>query len=69
MRGGPACRGEGLDGHHFDYPPSVWTVGELDGRAVPCISVEQQRAFHSAYDPRPEDVHDLELLDQLQLGT
>lgn len=59
-------RQEGLDGHHVDYPPSVWTVGELDGRAVPCISAEQQRAFHAGYDHRPEDVHDLELLDRLQ---
>lgn len=57
-------RQEGLDGRHFDYPPNIWTVGSLGGRPVPCISVEQQRAFHSGYEPRPQDVHDLELLQQ-----
>ena len=59
-------RQEGLDGHHFDYPPAVWTVGKLEGRTVPCISVEQQRAFHSGYEPRAQDVHDLEPLRQLE---
>lgn len=58
-------RQAGLDGQHFDYPPGVWTVGWLGGRPVPCISVEQQRAFHSGYEPRPEDVHDLGLLSEL----
>ena len=33
--------------------------GVLDGRRVPCLSVERQLAFHTGYEPRDEDVRDL----------
>ena len=49
-------------GVHFVYPPTAFTAGRLAGRAVPCLSVEQQRLFHSGYDLRPQDEHDLRLL-------
>jgi lincosamide nucleotidyltransferase A/C/D/E len=52
-------------GVHFVYPPEAFTTGWLAGRAVPCLSVDQQRLFHSGYALRPQDEHDLELLDAL----
>ena len=58
-------RQEGLDGAFFDYPSSAWSVGQLGGRPVPCISAAQQRVFHSGYELRAQDVHDLALLDGL----
>lgn len=50
---------------HFVYPPDVFTAGRLHGRAVPCLSVSQQERFHSGYEPRPQDEHDIQLLASL----
>jgi lincosamide nucleotidyltransferase A/C/D/E len=46
--------------HHFDR--SWFTVGELGGRRVPCLSAEAQRLFHQGYEHRPIDRHDLDQL-------
>jgi lincosamide nucleotidyltransferase A/C/D/E len=64
---GVAGRGrqEGLDGTHFDYPPSAFASGTLEARAIPCLSVQQQREFHSGYPHRPQDIHDLAQLDAI----
>ena len=51
-----------LDGGHFDYPPGAFGVGRLENRAIPCLSVAQQRAFHLGYERRPQDLHDLRVL-------
>ncbi len=56
-------RQAGLDGAHFDYPPDALTTGTVSGRAVPCLSVAQQRAFHAGYPLRDQDRHDLAVLD------
>ena len=58
-----------LDGGHFDYAPDAFAVGSVRGRAVPCLSLSQQRAFHSGYEPRPQDLHDLEQLAGLASRT
>lgn len=55
-----------LDGGHFDYPPGAFTVGRIETRAIPCLSVAQQRAFHSGYEPRAQDLHDLRVLAALE---
>ena len=52
-----------LDGGHFDYPPDVFSSGVIADRTVPCLSERQQRIFHSGYEPRPQDLHDLAQLD------
>jgi lincosamide nucleotidyltransferase A/C/D/E len=54
------------DGYHV-FPRSFFTIGSLDSQALPCMSVEAQRLFHTGYEPRPVDEHDLALLDQLAL--
>jgi lincosamide nucleotidyltransferase A/C/D/E len=58
-------RQEGLGGGHFDYPPDAFTVGRVQGRVISCLSLRQQRAFHSGYEPRSQDLHDLEKLAAL----
>ena len=50
------------DGGHFDYPPDGFTRGRLDGRVIPCLSAGQQKLFHSGYEPRSHDLHDLDQL-------
>jgi len=52
-----------LNGGFFDYPRDAFTSGFIAGRAVPCLSAGQQRLFHSGYELRPQDVHDLTQLD------
>lgn len=63
-------QGHGLQGEragvYFDYPPEAFARGRIGDRPVPCLSVSQQRAFHSGYEHRPQDEHDLRLLDALE---
>ena len=59
----------GLDGATFDYPSDAFGTGRVAGRPVPCLSVAQQERFHSGYEPREEDVHDLAILRDLAQGT
>lgn len=54
-----------LDGGSFDYPPEAFSRGLIAGRGVPCLSARQQRHFHSGYEHRPKDFHDLAQLDAL----
>ena len=55
----------GLHGATFEYPVEALVNGKLDGRLVPCLSAGLQIAFHTGYEPRPQDVHDLALLRSL----
>lgn len=55
----------GPDGQSFAYPGQDLTTGEINGCAVPCISARLQRSFHSGYEPRPQDLHDLRVLESL----
>jgi lincosamide nucleotidyltransferase A/C/D/E len=54
-----------LDGGFFGYPPEAFARGLIAGRGVACLSADQQRRFHSGYEPRPQDIHDLAQLDAL----
>jgi lincosamide nucleotidyltransferase A/C/D/E len=58
-------RQSGLGGGFFEYPPSAFTQGTIASRPVPCLSGSQQREFHSGYELRPQDIHDLAQLDAL----
>lgn len=56
-----------LDGGYFEYPPGVFVSGVIAGRVVGCLSAAQQRLFHDlGYELRPQDVHDLAQLDELE---
>jgi lincosamide nucleotidyltransferase A/C/D/E len=43
-----------------------FTLGRLGGRRVPCFTVEAQCLFHTGYELRDVDRHDLGLLDALR---
>jgi lincosamide nucleotidyltransferase A/C/D/E len=60
-------RQTGTDGGHFDYPPEAFDQGVLDAQPVPCLSRERQMRFHTGYEPRAIDLHDLHLLAQLDI--
>jgi len=55
-----------VDGGRFAYPPGCFTSGSIGGRNVPCLSIEQQLRFHTGYELRDIDRHDLAVLHGLQ---
>jgi lincosamide nucleotidyltransferase A/C/D/E len=61
-------RQAGLDGGHFEYPRGSFMSGVIDGHEVGCLSAELQRRFHTGYELRDVDRHDLALLDRLAAG-
>lgn len=63
-----SARQAGLDGAEFHYAADGFTVGRIGGVTVPCLSIAQQRRFREGYPPRPEDVHDIGVLDALADG-
>ncbi len=54
------------EGTHFHYPPAAFALARLRGRAVPCLSADLQEVFHSGYELRPQDEHDLQQLARLR---
>ncbi len=59
-------RQAGSEGACFDYPPTAFDTGSLGATQVACLSRQQQLTFHTGYEPRPVDLHDLELLNALE---
>jgi lincosamide nucleotidyltransferase A/C/D/E len=55
-----------LDGGYFEYPSDCFVTGRIGGRAVPCLSVEQQLRFREGYELREVDRHDLAVLAALK---
>jgi lincosamide nucleotidyltransferase A/C/D/E len=60
------ARQPGLNGVFHDFPNAYFVTGKLAGRPVGCFSVEAQLRFHTGYDLRPEDAHDLRHLSTLR---
>jgi lincosamide nucleotidyltransferase A/C/D/E len=55
----------GPDGTTYAYPREHLTTGVLGGRVVPCISAAWQVRAHQGYEPRPQDLLDLAVLESL----
>jgi lincosamide nucleotidyltransferase A/C/D/E len=60
------ARQAALGGGWHEIPRTFFTVGRLGDLPVPCFTVEAQRLFHTGYDLRDVDRHDLAALDRLQ---
>ncbi|MEO8329303.1 MAG: amino acid transporter [Candidatus Nanopelagicales bacterium] len=52
----------GLDGETLEYPACDLTTGSIAGVNVHCLSARLQVSFHSGYEPRAVDLHDLQQL-------
>jgi lincosamide nucleotidyltransferase A/C/D/E len=59
------ARQAALGGGWHEFPRTFFTVGRLGDVSVPCVSLEAQRLFHSGYEPRAVDRHDLAVLERL----
>jgi lincosamide nucleotidyltransferase A/C/D/E len=62
------ARQAALEGGFHVFPRSFFVTGSLAGVPVPCVSVTAQRLFHTGYEPRVIDLHDLAVLDKLDRG-
>jgi lincosamide nucleotidyltransferase A/C/D/E len=62
------ARQAALDGGFHVFPRSFFVTGSLTGVPVPRVSVAAQRLFHTGYELRSIDVHDLAVLDELDRG-
>ncbi|MFC6161525.1 nucleotidyltransferase domain-containing protein [Kribbella jiaozuonensis] len=54
-----------FDGNTYLIPPAV--DGWIGGQQVRCMPVSAQRRSHEGYELRPQDVHDMRLLDGIDL--
>ncbi len=54
-----------LTGGWFEYPAGCFTSAVIDGHTIPCLTAAQQLVFHTFYEPRPVDLHDIALLRDL----
>ena len=61
-----SARQAALDGGFHVFPAAFFTLGSLDGVPVPCVSAAAQRLFHSGYEARAADIHDLDQLEKLE---
>lgn len=48
-----------LDGGWYEFQPDYFGTAVFEGRSIPCISAKGQQVFHSGYDLREKDIHDL----------
>jgi lincosamide nucleotidyltransferase A/C/D/E len=54
-----------LAGGWFEYPAGCFTTAVIDGHELPCLTAAQQLTFHTFYEPRAIDLHDIALLTDL----
>ena len=59
----------GPEGSSFAYSADGFTDGAIGQHRVPYLSCTQQIAFRDGCEPRPVDVHDLELFRALKRGA
>lgn len=57
------------EGGFWEFPQEFFGTAIFGGRTIPCISLEGQKFFHSGYEPREKDLHDMDVLSKLQQKT
>lgn len=53
------------EGGWFEFDADFFDEVCYKGRTIPCISLKGQKIFHTGYELREVDVHDIELLNSL----
>lgn len=53
----------------YRFEADYFTHAPFGGRSVPCLSVKAQKLFHTGYELREKDRHDLEILEQIDLAA
>lgn len=50
-----------LEGGWYEFGKDLFGNAVFEGKTIPCISVKGQKLFHSGYDLRDQDRHDMDL--------
>ena len=54
------------EGCYWEFSQNLFGETVYKGKRIPCISLEGQLLFHSGYEPREQDLHDMGLLRELE---
>lgn len=54
-----------LEGGWYEFEKDFFGNAVFEGNTIPCISVKGQRIFHSGYDLRDKDKHDILILENV----
>lgn len=53
-------------GGFWKFEPEWFGETIFEGRKIPCITLAGQKIFHTGYEPREQDIHDLALLERIE---
>lgn len=54
-----------LDGGWYEFEKDYFGFALFECKKIPCISLKGQKIFHSGYELRDKDIHDIAILDRL----
>ena len=54
-----------LEGDWYQFDKDLFGSSVFEGRTIPCISVKGQKLFHSGYELRDKDRHDILILERM----
>lgn len=55
----------GLEGGGYEFEAGYFDTSVLGGRIIPCISAKGQKVFHTGYELREVDKHDIKNIEEL----
>ncbi len=54
-----------LEGGWYEFEKDYFGFALFECKTIPCISLKGQKVFHSGYELRDKDIHDITILDKL----
>jgi len=54
-----------LEGGWYEFEADIFGSAAFNGRSVPCISAKGQKLFHTGYELREVDKHDMDIIEKL----
>ena len=54
-----------LEGGWYEFEKDYFGSVFFEGKTIPCISLKGQKVFHSGYELRDKDKHDISILESL----
>ena len=55
-----------LEGGWYEFDKDFFSNAVFEGRIIPCISLKGQKLFHSGYELRDKDRHDISILESIE---
>lgn len=54
-----------LEGGWYEFDKDFFSNAVFEGKTIPCISVKGQKIFHSGYELRDKDKHDISIIENI----